>query len=267
MQKISSYLYSNTIQVNFDLDALPTEWRIVYQRTVKIYKGYDNVIELDIKNAQQRRFNVSSKTMKVLIMDDLGKEVVTADVTHSSTPGLATFTISADDVEYLSPQFLNYTVYVLNPDTTKNIIYGDTQFGATGKMELLGTSAVQIPKPQEIRTFNHLENTVGAVGYYYSEAVVIHPKNDINLTLPLVLEFTNSGLEADIDIQITRSKVISSETEWDTLETFHLASSTINLTKTYACPTDYSADVNWLRIRYLRDTANTGKIDKILVSQ
>ena len=267
MQKISSYLYSNTIQVNFDLDVLPTEWRIVYQRTVKIYKGYDNVIELDIKNAQQRRFDVSSKTMKVLIMDDLGKEVVTADVTHSSTPGLATFTISADDVDYLTPQFLTYTVYVLNDDNTKNIIYGDTQFGATGRMQLFGSATVQVPPPQEIRAFNYLDNTVGPIRYYYSEAVVIHPKNDINGTLPLELEFANNGLEADVDIQITTSKVISSETEWVTLESFHLASSTSNLTKTYACPTDYSTDVNWLRIRYQRDSINTGKIDKILVSQ
>ena len=41
MQKISSYLYSNRLPVNLDLATSPMEWRIVYQRTVKIYKGYD----------------------------------------------------------------------------------------------------------------------------------------------------------------------------------------------------------------------------------
>jgi len=53
MQKISSYLYSNRIQLMADVivldSAYPVEWKIVYQRPIKIYKGVDNVIELDVK--------------------------------------------------------------------------------------------------------------------------------------------------------------------------------------------------------------------------
>ena len=70
MQKISSYLYSNRIVINLDLASSPVEWRIVYQRNVKLYKGYDNIIELDIKNAEQRRFNVSALTLKCLTSDN-----------------------------------------------------------------------------------------------------------------------------------------------------------------------------------------------------
>ncbi len=122
MQKISSYLYSNKVDINLDLASSPTEWRIVYQRKVKIYKGYDNVIELDIKNSQQKRFNVSDLDMKCLVMDSLGQEVYTANVTHSSTPGLATFTIPAANLDYLSPQFLRYAVYVLNDDDICSLV-------------------------------------------------------------------------------------------------------------------------------------------------
>ncbi len=267
MQKISSYLYSNAIQVNLDLDLLPTEWRIVYQRTVKIYKGYDNIIELDIKNAQQRRFDVSDKTLKCLVMDALGKEVTTADITHGSTPGLATFSISADSVEYLTPQFLNYTIYVLNDDDTKNIIYGDTQFGATGRMELIGTSAVRTAAPEVIKTFTYLEDTTQEIRTYYSESVIVNPKNDIATTAPVDLDFVISNLEAEVNVQITYDKVISSETTWETVETFSVTTSTSSLTKSYEIPTDFTDEVNWLRVTYIRADNNTGKIDRVTVTQ
>jgi len=72
MQKISSYLYSNKVVINLDLAASLVEWRIVYQRKLKIYKGFDNVIELDIKNSDQKRINVSDKTLKCVLMDTFG---------------------------------------------------------------------------------------------------------------------------------------------------------------------------------------------------
>lgn len=267
MQKISSYLYSNRIQVNLDLVSLPTEWRIVYQRTVKIYKGYDNVIELDIKNAYQRRFDVSDKTLKCLIMDNLGQEVYTADVTHSSTPGLATFTVPATAVDYLTPQFLLYTIYVLNDDDTKNIIYGDTQFGATGKMDLIGTATVRTPAPEVIKTFTYIDDTTQVIRTYYSESVIVNPRNDIATTQAVDLEFDFVSLEADIKVQVTYDKVVSTATTWETVEEFSVTSSTSNLTKSYEIPTDFTEEVNWLRVTYVRATNNTGKIDRITVTQ
>ncbi len=71
MQKISSYLYPNRILLTTDLAVHPTEYRIVYQRKFKIYKGLDNELLLDIKNADQKRIDVSNKTIKVVIMDEL----------------------------------------------------------------------------------------------------------------------------------------------------------------------------------------------------
>ncbi len=267
MQKISSYLYSNRIQVNFDLDVSSTEWRIVYQRTVKIYKGYDNVIELDIKNSYQRRFDVSDKTIKCLVLDDLGQEIYTADITHSSTPGLATFTIPAADIEYLSPQFLTYTLYVLNDDDTKNVIYGDTQFGATGRMELIGSATAKPQASTVIKTFTYLENTTTPVRTYYSDSVIVKPKNDIATTQDVDLNFEFDTLEANIEVQITYDPVVSTGTNWETIESFSVATSTSTLTKTYTIPTDFSNEVNWLRITYVRADENAGKIDRVTILQ
>ena len=59
MRKISSYLYPNRIELLANVAGFTTEYTNVYQRTVKIYKGVDNVIEFDIKNADQKRIDLS----------------------------------------------------------------------------------------------------------------------------------------------------------------------------------------------------------------
>lgn len=265
MQKISSYLYSNKVDINLDLASSPTEWRIVYQRKVKIYKGYDNVIELDIKNSQQKRFDVSDLTIKCLVMDSLGQEVYIADVEHSNTPGLATFTIPAADIDYLSPQFLRYAVYVLNEDDSKNVIYGDTQFGVTGMMDLIGSAVVTAAPVQVIKTFTYLHSTSSPVKTYYSESVEINPRNDISATADIDVEFKNLGLAATVNVQITYDKVVHTATNWETIDTFTLAAVTASLTNTYSIPTDFTNEVNWLRITYVQDTENTGKFDRVNV--
>jgi len=347
MQKISSYLYSNKVDINLDLASSPTEWRIVYQRKVKIYKGYDNVIELDIKNSQQKRFDVSELTMKCLVMDNLGQEVYTADVKHTAPPitissftsklgtgpflvtfaipsqntaptvgnsytvtgnsnalyngtyiatassttsitlsyasnpgtygtgitsvalklstGLATFTIPAVNVDYLSPQFLRYAIYVLNEDDTKNVIYGDTQFGVTGMMDLLGSAIVTAAPVQVIKTFTYLHSTTTDVNTHYSEAAEINPRNDISATADIDVEFKNLGLAATVNVQVTYDKVVHTATNWETIDTFTLAAVTALLTNTYSIPTDFTNEVNWLRITYVQNTGNTGKFDRVNV--
>ena len=44
MQKLSSYLYPNRIELLADLAGFSVEYTNVYQRNVKIYNGIDNKI-------------------------------------------------------------------------------------------------------------------------------------------------------------------------------------------------------------------------------
>jgi len=265
MQKISSYLYSNRLPVNLDLATSPMEWRIVYQRTVKIYKGYDNVIELDIKNSEQRRFDVTSLTLKCLIMDELGQEIYTAPVVHTATIGISKFTIPKAELDYLTPQFLRYAVYKQNPDGTRNVIYGDTQFDATGRMDLLDNAMAKTPAPQVINTFTYLHSTVDTVKTYYSEAVEVNPLNDIREDTELNLEFWTESLDATVRVQITTDQVVSTATEWELLETFTVANTTNRVFKTYHSITDFSNNISWLRITYEQTGNNTGNIDRVIV--
>lgn len=268
MQKISTYLYPNRISVVADLVSYPVEWRIVYQRMLKIYQGMNNVIEFDVKNAEQRRIDISNYTLKCVIMDENDQEVYTADVTPiPQTTGLASMTVPASVVAYIKPQFLKYSVYSIS-NGIKTPLYGDTQFGAIGKIELIGGALPTPLDPKIIDSFTHLANDSdpgNVIKDYYSDAVEVNPLNDINEQSSINLEFKPIELDATVTVQVTNYAVISSGTEWRSLEVFDIAPSTNQLIKVYNEVQDYSNNIGWLRIKYTPKNNNTGKFDKIIV--
>ena len=87
MRKISSYLYSNRIELLADLAGFSVENRTVYQRIVKIYKGVDNVLEFDIKNADQKRLDIAISptitNIKLNVMDTEGNKLPNSPYTVS----------------------------------------------------------------------------------------------------------------------------------------------------------------------------------------
>jgi hypothetical protein len=76
MQKVQSYLYPNRVILIADLAGFTVENTIVYAKTVKIYKGIDNVIQFDIQNADQKRLDLVNDpfvtNIQVNVMDSAG---------------------------------------------------------------------------------------------------------------------------------------------------------------------------------------------------
>ena len=264
MQKISSYLYSNRIQAVVNLAASPLEWRIVYQRKFKIYQGLNNVLELDVKNAEQKRIDITTYAMKFVIMDQLNQEVYAGNVnTATGKKGIGLMTIPATALDTITPQFLKYTVYILNQDTTKTPVYGDTQFGVTGTMDLLGGAMPTGLPVKTIKTFTYEIDVIDptwATRNYYSEAIEINPVNDGVGSGNVELEFIFSSLAAPITVQTTTGTVVSTATNWTDIETFNVTTATTTVTKTYPV----SSDTNWLRISYTAQADAAGTIDKVI---
>lgn len=269
MQKISSYLYSNRISVVADLASYPVEWKPVYQRTIKLYKGMKNTVEFDIRNADQKRINISSYNIKCLVMDNFNQEVLTVDVDAvPNTTGLATMIIHASDIAYIAPQFLKYTLYILGENEEKTPLYGDTQFGIGGVIDLKAGAMPEVPDPQIIDNFIYLIDDAIPGNYVYtyvSDSVEVNPRNDINDRHSIRLEFWPNLFNAEVTVQITNDVVVSAATQWEDLETFSISDTTDRVNKIYNEIADYSNNIGWLRIKYIPDTENTGKIDKVLV--
>jgi hypothetical protein len=273
MQKISSYLYPNRINVVADVAVFPVRYKIVYQNRIKIYQGVDNVLTVDVKNSDQKRIDLGSllgedESLKMSVQDILGKEFLLADVTPSATKGLATVNIQETDLVNLDPQFLNFTIYKINADDTKTVFYADTQFGIKGNMELVGNALTTETAPRYITRFGPITATDPKpnITTYYSDAVEIRQPNYLDEAAndSVDLDFIFKGLDAEVTVEYTNEVVIGANIDWITLETFTVTPATTSITKTYNNP-EYNRDANWLRVRYIRTTNNTGNIDKVTI--
>ena len=122
MQKISSYLYPNRVELLADVAGFTTEYTNVYQKTVKIYNGIDNTIEFDLKNADQKRLELITDSgavppkvavvtgIELNVMDASGQELPNSPyivTPHPALKGIATVTIPQEDLVDLSDQYLN----------------------------------------------------------------------------------------------------------------------------------------------------------------
>ncbi len=268
MQKISSYLYPNRINVVADVAVFPVRWNIVYQNRIKIYQGVSNVLTIDVKNSDQKRIDISEMTLKMSVKDVNNKEFLTVDLVPTGTTGLALATIVEEDLVNLDPQFLTFSIYRLNEDDTKTILYADTQFGAIGNMELVGNAITTDTPPRYITRFNEITYIDPQPQYsiFYSDAVEIRQPNYLSAVVQdsFDLDIELSGLEGTVTIEYTTEAVVAANIKWTTLETINVTPSTTSLSLTYINPL-YSRDANWLRIQYQPVTGNTGKIDKATV--
>jgi len=153
MQKIQSYLYTNRIQLLADVAGFTTEYTNVYQKTVKIYSGVDNVLEFDIKNADQKRIDLSTlSSIELNVMDATGTALPSSPytITPTATKGIATVTIPDIDLETYPTQFFKYSVTAIKSGYTVPL-YADSRFGVAGTMELISNA---MPTFREDRVYN-----------------------------------------------------------------------------------------------------------------
>jgi hypothetical protein len=163
MQKIQSYLYTNRIQLLADVAGLTTEYTNVYQKTVKIYNGVDNVLEFDIKNADQKRIDLSTLTqLELNIMDATGNALPSSPytITPTATKGIATVTIPDIDLGEYTTQFFKYSVTALKNGNTIPL-YADTRFGMAGTMELISNA---MPTFRDERVYNTFTGEIDFAG-------------------------------------------------------------------------------------------------------
>jgi hypothetical protein len=268
MQKISSYLYPNRIEVianvALDPDTCPVEWKIVYQKPIKIYKGVDNVIELEVKNSDQKRIDLFGKNVKFVLMDQTSREIETYDATvvdDGSTlcvKGVARITIPETDLTNLDPQHLKFTSYILNGDNTKTLLYGDTKYGAQSFVDLLDGV---IPKTRELRRYDDFQQETNYNGRtfeertitFYSSAVPVKFYEAIPTTTADVTVYV-TGFVGTIKIQATKKEIVGHESFLNTTV------QTIEFTTARNTPVIFddidTTDITYLRVCYI-NTAGT----------
>jgi len=274
MQKISSYLYPNRIELLADLDGYSVEFTSVYQRNVKIYNGIDNTIEFDIKNADQKRINLATLNhIELNIMDVSGTalpnspyELIQVNNPTTQVPkiGIARVTIPQEDVENLSPQFLKYSVSAISAATGLDVLlYADTKFGAVGTIELIGNAMSTFRNDKIYKTFTGEIDFMGKVVYHsscipttYYEAIP---------TTELAVEIATTGFIGRIWYEGTTDSTISVNSFLHATQHNILQASLPN-----SNPVQVSipvGDFKYIRILYQGNSPinPTGTVDKVTV--
>jgi hypothetical protein len=212
MQKISTYLYSNRIELTADLAAFRVEYTNVYQKTVKIYKGVDNVIEFDIKNADQKRIDLTTlDNLNLNVMDYQGNALPNSPYLLSkevAMKGIATATVPSSDLINLDAQFLKYSV-TQTDGTTNTIMYGDTRFGAVGTIELVGSA---LPTTRASRVFDTFTAEIDLKGMpiYHSSAIATKAYEAVP-TSSYAFDVDLVGFTGNVWIEATKQQTINTE--------------------------------------------------------
>jgi len=210
MQKIQSYLYPNRIILLADLAGFTVENTVVYAKTVKIYKGVDNVIQFDVQNADQKRLDLvtapSITNLKMNVMDAAGNALTNSPYTISSTAltGIATVTIPSADTVGIDHQFLKYSVVATDANNHTIPLYTDSRFSAVGTIEVVGSATPTVHKNKvydrfqgEINFMGNVINHTSAIPCKFYEAI---PTTVMNFSVKLTNFIGTIYVEATEDM-------------------------------------------------------------------
>jgi hypothetical protein len=272
MRKISSYLYPNRIELLADLAGFTTEYTNVYQRTVKIYQGVDNVLEFDIKNADQKRIELLTSPkvtgIELNVMDASGNALPNSPYTvtpHATLKGIATAVIPDADTTDLDEQFLRYSVTATDADGNTIPLYADSRFGAVGTIEIVGSAMPTFRNPKEYKTYTgeidldgNVLNHFSAMPVTFYEAV---PTQQVDISVFLTGFIGNVWLEGATSDTISVESFRGSEIP-NTRHEF-----TTPFTGEYPFLTADVGSYKYIRVSFQGDNplTPTGTVDKVVI--
>lgn len=258
MQLVPRYLVNNKTVVVLDQAGFTVEFRPVYQRNLYVYKGIDNVLQFQVKNADQKPVNITTYEPRFVAFDENSNKVldiagVLLDDDSSATRGTFKVIIPENSLLNLTQQYLTYNIYLLDIDNEKVLTYANEWFDATGVIYL---SASAFPGPRatgEINTFSKISVTLDEWG---SEILSAQPGLNGNEALHTVAVYTEN-FTGDVIVQGTLENQVDPNTTWANIATLSIDNAT---EPAYA---NFNGVFSFLRIKTTADPAD--KITKILV--
>lgn len=136
MQKVQLYLLPNRIKVVVDQAGSYTEFKQVYQKKIKIYKGITNKIEFDVRNNEQRRIDSAGKALLVEFYDTDHKKLFQGRALPAQGKnGIFILEVTDTETEMVDPQMLRASALLEQGEETQ-LIFSDDQHGLLFEAEL-----------------------------------------------------------------------------------------------------------------------------------
>ena len=264
MQLIPRYLYNNTITIIATEIGLQTEFRPVYARQIKVYKGIDNKIQFRLLNADQKPLNTTSYTPKFVAFDENNNQIIARNGVlnqlddSSATRGMFTVTITANDLLDIPRQYLRYNIYLQDNNSNKTITYSDSNFDNRATI-LIDDYA--FPGPSDTFSVTSFVKDTGEPGVdddaWYSESISAEPAINGNEALHTAAIYTNN-YDGIVTVQVTLENQITGTTNWANITTVNFSG-----TETEPQSVNFNGVFSFIRFKSSIDPAS--KITKILV--
>jgi hypothetical protein len=259
MQLIPRYLVSNRTTIVANEAGFITEYRPVYTRQLKVYKGIDNVLEFRVLNADQKPLNISNYTPKFQAFDENDSLIIehegvalTGD-DSAAIRGLFKVTITDNDLLNVKGQFLKYSIHLVDSNSDSIITYSNAHFDNNGTIEI-GLGAY--PGPRDTISVPAIGEL--ADGTYATDEVPAEPGINGNEALHTAVVYSTTGYVGDVTVQATLDDQVTQQTPWADI-------TTVSFTGTETEPTPINFNGVFSNIRFKASTNPSGTITKILV--
>jgi len=255
MQLIPAYLYPNKIDVfTNSISVWKTErFRQVYQRNLKIYRGVDNRIDIQVKNLDQKPYDITGFVVLLNIVEPETQELLLQKEceTKSLSQGKIYVSLSAEDLLLINPGQYQYSLIketrnsIDSTDYTvlsREAMYLDSQYGVTSTVEVYGNVYGE-PKPSlVIKEFREdIDQDLNTTAIYYSSLIDAKPQLSTESTVH-TFRFYMTDYNGEVIIQGSQNEG-ANPFDWDDVATYDVTSSDLQ----YATVTGKYA---WLRIKH-----------------
>lgn len=273
MQFNPVYLYVNKLDIfTTPSDTWSTErYRRVYNRNLKIFRGVDNRIDIQVRNSDQKASNIVGSTLVFnLVSQDTKDLVLQKDFTAMDlATGKVTVNITAEELLDLDTGFYNYSIVkeIRSPvDSTDHIVtskiplYMDSQYDTIGTLEITGDVYGGVADSVIVDTFNYTnpftQGETEPFPFYTSQIIDARPNTSPAYPIH-TFQFYTTNYTGTVEIQVNLDDqgATPRETKWATVATVDL------LTERYK---NVTGKYNWFRIKHIPALSNTGTVDKIL---
>ena len=265
MQFTPRYLVNNVTNIVANDAGFVTEYRPVYNRQLKVYKGIDNVLQFRLLNADQKPVTTSVYTPKFVAFDENNTLVLEHDGAiqqlddSSATRGMFTVTITENDLLNVPSQYLKYNIYLVkNSDNTKSLTYVDSHFDNDATIFV---DSYAFPGAKSSYSITQFTEDSGLAGEddstWLSESITAEPAINGNEALHTAAIYTDN-YEGDVIVQATLANQITGTTQWADVATVSFDGSTQELR-----PVNFNGVYSYVRFKTTADPAS--KITKILV--
>lgn len=170
MQQSYVYLYRNQIDVftNSTTSWTSERYRRVYNRNLKIYRGVDNTVDFQVRNADEKATAVSNSMVFNLVNREGGDLLLQKDCTAvDATIGRFQVVLSDAELRDIEPGSYNYSLVIERrstegTDSTEYIVqsrtplYIDSQYGTTSTVEIYNDVYGEFIPSIEVDKFNRI---------------------------------------------------------------------------------------------------------------